>query len=261
MTDSNSLPSSTVASSAASTNPQTTATPTPGTQVKNVVLVHGALADASGFRAVYDILKQQGYHVSLVSQPLTSRAADIAAVRRVLDLQTGPVVLVGHSYGGALITETGNDPKVRALVYVAALQPDAGESPLELLQTTPAASQAVQFTADGYAYLDPAHYQQDFAADLPKADTDFMADSQMFVAVECLQAPVSAAAWHEKPSYAIVATEDRSLSPDLQRFWYERSKSKVTELVGSHAIYISQPEAVAAVIVAAARSASQTVSA
>src|ERR1700761_373577 len=203
------------------------------TQVNNIVLVHGALADASGFRAVYDILKQQGFHVSLTSQPLTSRVADIAAVRRVLDLQDGPVILVGHSYGGALITETGNDPKVKALVYVAALQPDAGESPFELLTSKPAASEAVKFTADGYAYLDPAHYQQDFAADLPKQDTDFMADSQMFVAVECLQAPVSIAAWHEKPSYAIVATEDRSLSPDLQRFMYQRSKSKVTELTGS----------------------------
>jgi pimeloyl-ACP methyl ester carboxylesterase len=245
MTDSKSLN--------ASIHDQTTATTTSEAQVKNIVLVHGALADASGFRAVYDILKKQGYHVTLTSQPLTSRAADVAAVRRVLDLQTGPVILVGHSYGGALITETGNDPKVKALVYVAALQPDAGESPLEFLQSKPAASQAVMYTADGYAYLDPAHYQEDFAADLPKADTDFMADSQMLVAVECLQAPVSVAAWHDKPSYAIVATEDRSLSPELQRFWYERSKSKVTELVGSHAIYISQPEAVAAVIVAAAQ--------
>jgi pimeloyl-ACP methyl ester carboxylesterase len=230
-----------------------TATTTSEKQVKNIVLVHGALADASGFRAVYDILKQQGYHVSLTSQPLTSRAADIAAVRRVLDLQTGPVILVGHSYGGALITETGNDPKVKALVYISALQPDAGESPFELLTSKPAASEAVKFTVDGYAYLDPAHYQEDFAADLSKADTNFMADSQMFVAVECLQAPVSVAAWHEKPSYAIVATEDRSLNPDLQRFMYQRSKSKVTELAGSHAIYISQPEAVAAVITAAAR--------
>lgn len=225
------------------------------TGVKNIVLVHGALADASGFRAVYDLLRKRGYHVSLTSQPLTSRAADVAAVRRVLDLQNGPVILVGHSYGGALITETGNDPKVKALVYVAALQPDAGESPFELLSSKPAASEAVKFTADGYAYLDPAHYQEDFAADLPKADTDFMADTQMLVAVECLQAPVSVAAWHEKPSYAIVATEDRSLNPDLQRFMYQRSKSKVTELVGSHAIYVSQPEAVADVIVAAAREA------
>ncbi|WP_085940611.1 alpha/beta hydrolase [Granulicella tundricola] len=159
------------------------------------------------------------------------------------------------SYGGALITETGNDPKVKALVYVSALQPDAGESPFELLTSKPAASATVKFTADGYAYLDSAHFQEDFAADLSKADTDFMADSQMFVAVKCLQAPVSVAAWREKPSYAIVAIEDRSLSPDLQRFMYQRSKSTVTELVGSHSIYISQPEAVADVIVTAAREA------
>jgi pimeloyl-ACP methyl ester carboxylesterase len=232
---------------------QTTTTAASESQVKNIVLVHGALADASGWRPVYDILTQEGYRVSMASQPLTSRAADVAAVRRLLDLQTGPLVLVGHSYGGALVTETGNDPKVKALVYVAALQPEAGESPFELLQSKPAASEGVRFTADGYAYLDPAYYQQDFAADLSKADTDFMADSQIFIAIECLQATVSAAAWHEKPSYAIVATEDRSLSPDLQRFMYQRSKSKVTELAGSHAIYISQAVAVAAVIIAAAQ--------
>ena len=148
MTDSNSLNAAIL--------DQTTASTTSKAQVKNIVLVHGALADASGFRAVYDILKKQGYNVTLTSQPLTSRAADVAAVRRVLDLQTGPVILVGHSYGGALITETGNDPKVKALVYISALQPDAGESPFELLQSKPAASQAVQFTSDGYAYLEPS---------------------------------------------------------------------------------------------------------
>jgi pimeloyl-ACP methyl ester carboxylesterase len=218
-----------------------------------IVLVHGALADASGWRPVYDILKQQGYRVRMVTQPLTNRAADVAAVRRILDLQTGPVILVGHSYGGALITEAGDDPKVKALVYVSALQPDAGESPFELLQSRPAATQAVKFTADGYAYVDPSYFQADFAADLPAADTDFMADSQMFIAVECLQAPVAVAAWRAKPSFAIVATEDRQLNPDLQRFMYERRKSQVPELVGSHSIYISQPEAVAAVILSAAR--------
>jgi pimeloyl-ACP methyl ester carboxylesterase len=253
MSDSKSIGSSTAETSPISIDNQATATTSRVAQVKSIVIVHGALADASGWRAVYAILKRQGYRVSLVTQPLTGRAADVAAVRRILDLQPGPVVLVGHSYGGALITESGNDPKVKALVYVSALQPDVGESPFELLQAQPAASLAVKFTADGYAYLDPSHFQEDFAADLSKADADFMADSQMFVAVECLQAQVAVAAWHEKPSYAIVATEDRSLSPGLQRFMYGRSKSHVTELVGSHAIYISQPEAVAAVIVAAAR--------
>jgi pimeloyl-ACP methyl ester carboxylesterase len=227
--------------------------PTFATKVTNIVLVHGALVDASGWRPIYNILTQKGFNVSLVSQPLTSRAADIAAVRRVLDLQSGPTILVGHSYGGVLITEAGNDPRVKALVYVSALQPDAGESPFELLQSIPAASQGVRFTADGFAYLDPAHYHGDFAADLPKVDTDFMAKSQMFVAVESLQAPVSVAAWHEKPSYAIVATQDRSLAPDLQRKMYQRAKSKITELTGSHAIYMSQPDAVAAVILTAAR--------
>lgn len=221
--------------------------------VKNIVLVHGALADASGWRPVYDILKGQGFHVSLVSQPLTNRAADIAAVRHVLDLQDGPVILVGHSYGGVLISETGDDPKVKGLVYISALQPDAGEAPIELLQSKPAASQANQFTADGFAYLDPAHYHEDFAADLPKEDADFMAASQMFIALECLQAPVTTAAWHQKPHYAVISTEDRELSPELQRFMYQRSKSKVIELVGSHALYISQASAVAEVIQTAAR--------
>jgi pimeloyl-ACP methyl ester carboxylesterase len=239
--------------SAGLTNERPAEFTTDGTRIKNVVLVHGALVDASGWRAVYDILVQHGYQVSLVSHPLTGRAADIAAVRRVLDLQNGPTILVGHSYGGALITETGADPKVKALVYVSALQPDAGESPFELLQSKPAASEAARFTADGFAYLDPSKFHEDFAADLPEADARFMASSQMFVALECLQAPISVAAWHEKPSYAIVATEDRSLNPDLQRFMYQRGKDKVTELVGSHAIYMSQPEAVAAVILNAAR--------
>jgi pimeloyl-ACP methyl ester carboxylesterase len=226
-----------------------------GMKIKNIVLVHGALVDASGWRAVYDILTQQGYRVSMVSQPLTSRAADVAAVRRVLDLQDGATILVGHSYGGALITESGLDPKVKALVYVSALQPDAGESPFDLLQSKPAASEAVKFTADGFAYLDPSHFHDDFAADLPTADTQFMANSQMFVALECLQAPVAVAAWREKPSYAVVATEDRSLNPDLQRYMYQRANDEITELNGSHAIYMSQPKAVAAVIVKAARDA------
>jgi pimeloyl-ACP methyl ester carboxylesterase len=243
--------------SASSMDEQPVESTTHKTGIKNIVLVHGALVDASGWRAVYDILAHQGYRVSLVSQPLTSRAADVDAVRRVLDLQTGPTILVGHSYGGALITESGTDPKVKALVYVAALQPDVAESPFELLQSKPAASEAVKFTADGYAYLDPSHFHEDFAADLPEADATYMASSQMFVAIECLQAPISVAAWHEKPSYAIVATEDRSLNPDLQRFMYQRGKDKVTELVGSHAIYMSQPKAVAAVILAAARDAKQ----
>ncbi len=234
---------------------QSTPPPSPGTQVKNVVLVHGALVDASGWRAVYTILTNDGYHVSLVNEPETSFAADVAATRRVLNLQTGPVVLVGHSYGGIIITEAGNDPKVKALVYVAAMQPEVGESGSQLLQSAPAGGPTILSTPDGYLYLDPSRFRKEFGADLPQAETDFMASSQVFISADCFKIPVSVAAWHEKPSYAILPTGDQSLNLNLQRFMYQRGKDKITELSGSHAIYISQPKAVAAVIEAASREA------
>ena len=223
------------------------------TQVKNIVLVHGALVDASGWRAVYTILTNDGYHVSLVNEPETSLAADVAATRRVLNLQAGPVILVGHSYGGIVITEAGNDPKVKALVYVAAIQPEVGESGAKLLQSVPGAGPSILPTPDGYLYLDPSHFRNEYAADLPKSETDFMASSQVFISGDCFNVPVSVAAWHEKPSYAIIPTGDQSLNQNLQRFMYRRGKDKITEIAGSHAIYMSQPKAVADVIEAAAR--------
>ena len=256
MTGINSLRVSIVAfalASATCLHTQATSAASPETQIKNIVIVHGALVDASGWRAVYDVLTQDGYRVSLVNEPETSLAADVAATRRVLDLQAGPVVLVGHSYGGIVITEAGNDPKVKALVYVAAIQPDIGESGSQLLQSKPAPGPTILNAPGGYLYLDPSRFREEFAADVPKAETDFMANSQVFVAADCLKTPVSVAAWHEKPSYAIVPINDRSLNTSLQRFMYQRGKDKVTELSGSHAIYISKPKAAAAVIEAAAR--------
>lgn len=224
--------------------------------IKNIVLVHGAFADGTGWRAVHDILVKDGYKVSVVQQPLSGLEDDVAATRRILDLQDGPVVLVGHSYGGSVITDAGADDKVKALVYVAALQPDAGESLMQLAKSMPAPNDDVRATKDGaYLYLDPARFAADFAADLPPAQSAFMAVSQMPVAVAAFGAPTKVASWRQKPSYAIVASQDKALNPDLQRWMYKRSGAKVTELKGSHAIYASQPGAVAKVIEAAARGA------
>lgn len=225
----------------------------PAQIVKNVVLVHGAFADASGWRAVYDILTRDGYNVSLVNQPETSVADDVAATQRIIDMQTGPVVLVGHSYGGVLITQAGADPKVKALVYVAAIQPDVGETILSLQNSIPAVSNHTITTNDGYIYIDPKHFHADFAADSPKALTDFMAQTQVFTAKDIFTTPVTSIAWRDKPSYGIVATEDHTVNPDLERWMYKRAKSHITEIKGAHAVYVSQPEAVAAVIETAAR--------
>jgi pimeloyl-ACP methyl ester carboxylesterase len=220
--------------------------------IKNVVLVHGAFADGSGWRPVADILAKDGYKVSIVQPPMTSLEDDVAATRRVLDRQEGPVVLVGHSYGGAIITEAGNSPKVAVLVYVAAFAPDAGEALGALLQKTPPASTGIAPTDDGFLFLDPGVYATDFAGDLPKAEAEFMALSQMPVAGKAFGTPINAPAWREKPTYGIVATQDRMINPDLERFMYKRANAHVTEIEGSHVIFISQPGAVANVIARAA---------
>jgi pimeloyl-ACP methyl ester carboxylesterase len=221
-------------------------------RINNVVLVHGAFADGSGWRKVYDILVKDGYHVSIVQQPMTSLQDDVKATQRVIDAQDGPVVLVGHSYGGAIITDAGADPKVKTLVYVAAIQPDVGESLLSLVQMMKAPNEDIQQNADGFLYLNQEKFAADFAADLPKADSAFMAAAQMPAALAAFAAPTKVASWHDKPSYAIVATGDRALNPDLLRSLYRRSSTKVTELKGSHAIFISKPREVAKVIEAAA---------
>jgi pimeloyl-ACP methyl ester carboxylesterase len=225
---------------------------------KNIVLVHGAWVDGSGWKPVYDILVKDGYHVSLVQEPLTSLADDVEATRRVLDLQQGPTILVGHSYGGSVITEAGVHPNVVGLVYVAAHAPAVGEDESELGKRMPSytskKSGAVEKTADGYTYLNPAVFPEDFAADLPPAEAKFESHAQMLTAANVFSTPLTAAAWTYKPSWGIVAGDDKIISPDLERWYYERAHSHTTVIPGaSHSVYESRPRQVAAVIEDAAR--------
>jgi pimeloyl-ACP methyl ester carboxylesterase len=227
--------------------------------VKNIVLVHGAGTDGLGWRGVYDILKKDGYRVSVVQEPLTGLSDDVAATQRVIDQQDGQVILVGHSYGGTIITVAGADPKVRALVYVAALQPDVGETTNQLAALMPGDVPAsdIKLTKDGFLFVDPSKFAADVGTDLPPALAEYMANSQMPVAAAAFDAPVSIAAWHDKPSYGIVATADRALNPELARWMYKRSGAKITEIKANHLVYISQPGLVASVIETAARSAGE----
>ena len=206
---------------------------------------------------MHDILIHKGYHVSIVGQPNTTLDENVAATRSIINAQDGAVVLVGHSSGGSVITIAGNRAKVTALVYVAALQPDIGESIDQLTASMPAPGNDIHSTRDGHLYFEQNKFGADFAGDLSSNRTDFMAVSQQFVSQEIFAAPVWESAWRSKPSYAIVAADDRVLNPDLQRRMYQRAGSIVTEIKGSHAVYISQPEAVASVIEAAAMSAQQ----
>lgn len=219
--------------------------------IKNIVLVHGAFVDGSGWKAVADILTADGYSVSIVQPPETSLDDDIVATNRVLDQLDGPAVLVGHSYAGAVITAAGNNDHVKSLVYVAAFQPDVGESLASLGAKMPPAGTGI-VPSGGFLLIDRAKFRDDFAADLPRSVTDLMARSQVPLALKAAGAPATAPAWKVKPSYAIVATQDRSINPDLERFMYKRSGSITTEIVSSHAVYMSQPKAVAAVIEKAA---------
>ena len=225
---------------------------------KDIVIVHGALVDGSGWRAVYDILTKDGFHVTIVQEPLTGLAEDVDATKRVIDQQTGPVVLVGHSYGGSVITEAGNDPKVSALVYVAALQPDKGEASGQLMGKFAAPNDAMRpattkTSPDKYFFIPADKFRATYAADVPEAQAKFMADSQQQLAEKAMGTPLSEAAWHNKPSFAILTTKDHVISPELQRWMYQRSGAKVTEVPASHAVFVSQPEAVARVIEAAAK--------
>ncbi|NTF44933.1 alpha/beta fold hydrolase [Rhizobium rhizogenes] len=225
-------------------------------EIKNIVIVHGALADGSGWRKTTEILEKHGFKVSIVQEPITSLADDVAATNRVLDLQSGPSLLVGHSYGGMVITEAGNRPDVAGLVYVAAFQPDKGESLISLASSKPAGSMNIRETKDGqYLYLDPATFAADFAADLPKDEADFLAKSQVFAAKAAFTAKINDPAWRIKKSWSIVATQDRSINPELERDMAKRAGSDVTEIKSSHAVFASQPEKVAAVIEKAARDA------
>jgi pimeloyl-ACP methyl ester carboxylesterase len=236
---------------ATSANAQSAPSPTAAV---NIVLVHGALIDGSSWRGVYDVLIRDGYHVSIVQQPLTGFDEDVAATKRVLDQQDGPVILVGHSYGGSIITVAGSDPKVKALVYVAGLQPDVGETSADVAPPRPSAGKDLKLTQDGFVFLDPEKFAADFGTELPKAQAEFMAHSQMPVAGAAFNAKLTTAAWHDKPSYAIIATEDQALDPEVARRMAKRAGSQVTEVNASHAVLITQPLAVARVIEAAARS-------
>lgn len=219
-----------------------------GDPIRNIVLVHGAFADGSGWQPVYERLVRRGYDVSVVQEPETSLEDDVEATRRVIEMQDGPVVLVGHSWGGQVITEAGSEDKVKALVYVAALVPDVGETTSSLHARMPAASKAVKQVSGGYLMIDPKEFAMDFAADLPKEQAAFMGASQVLIKAKALDTPAKAAAWKDKPGWGMVATRDRTINPDLERWMYKRAKAKVTEVNSSHVIMISHPDKVVAVI-------------
>ena len=222
---------------------------------KNVVLVHGGFVDGSGWEGVYQILKKDGYTVSVVQNPTLSLADDVAATKRILAAQDGPVILVGHSYGGAVISEAGNDTKVAALVYIAAFAPDKGESVATLIKDPPPGAPVPPILppVDGFLFLDKAQFHASFAADVDAAKAAFMADSQVPWGVAALSGSISVPAWKAKPSWYLVTTEDKMIPPPAQRFMSQRAGSTVVEAKGSHAIYVSQPGAVATLIGEAAR--------
>lgn len=225
------------------------------TGIKNVVLVHGAFADGSGWEAVANILKKDGYTVSVVQHPETSFAEDVKFTKAEIDRQPGPVVLVGHSYGGAVITEAGNDPNVAALVYIAAFAPDTGESAASLEQSVPPAGKSIKQNADGYFYIDPASFAADFCADVPPAKAEFMAKSQVLFSKDSFTSPVTTPAWKSKPSWYLVATQDRAINPENERKMAKRANAKTIEVKASHAAYISRPKETAKLIEEAATSA------
>ena len=223
--------------------------------MKNIVLVHGGFVDGAGWEGVYKILKKDGYNVSIVQNPTISLQDDVAATKRILATQDAPAVLVGHSYGGAVITEAGNDPKVAALVYITAFAPDKGESVASLIKDPlPGAPvPPILPPQDGYLFLDKAKFPASFAADVDAEMAAFMADSQVPWGVDALSGTITEPAWKIKPSWYLVVTEDKMIPPDAQRAMSKRAGSVVVEVQGSHAIYVSQPEVVAALIEQAAK--------
>jgi pimeloyl-ACP methyl ester carboxylesterase len=228
----------------------------PSLEAMTVVLVHGGFVDGSGWEGVYKILRKDGYSVSIVQNPTISLADDVAATKRIVAAQSGPAILVGHSYGGAVITEAGNDPKVAGLVYIAAFAPDRGESVSTLIKDPPPGAPVPPILPpqDGYLFLDKAKFPASFAADVDLESAAFMADSQVPWGVGALSGTISEPAWKAKPSWYLVATDDKMIPPPAQRFMAERAGSTVVEVAGSHAIYVSQPNAVAALIEEAAKS-------
>jgi len=224
---------------------------------KNIVLVHGGFVDGSGWEGVYSLLKKDGYNVAIVQHPTISLAGDVAATKLVINEQDGPVILVGHSYGGAVITEAGTDPKVVGLVYITAFAPDKGESVNSLIKDPPpdAPVPPILPPKDGYLFLDKTKFAASFAGDVEAEKAAFMADAQVPWGVQALAGEISEPAWKSKPSWYLLTTEDRMIPPGAQRFMSDRAGSTVVEVAGSHAIYVSQPDAVAALIKQAARGA------
>jgi len=224
--------------------------------VKNVVLVHGGFVDGSGWLGVYDTLKKDGYTVSIVQNPTISLAGDVAVTKRTLAAQDGPAILVGHSYGGVVITEAGNDSKVAGLVYIAAFAPDTGESVSSLIKNPPPGAPVPPILPpqDGFLFLDRAKFRASFAADVDADAAAFMADSQVPWGLDALNGAVTDPAWKTKPSWYLVSTEDKMIPPEAQRAMSRRAGSTVVEANGSHAIYVSQPRVVAELIAMAAES-------
>ncbi|WP_430391181.1 alpha/beta hydrolase [Dyella sp. 20L07] len=222
--------------------------------IKNVVLVHGGFVDGSGWQKVYDILKKDGYNVTIVQNPTVTLADDVAVTKRAIAQQNGPVVLVGHSYGGVVISEAGTDPKVQRLVYIAAFAPDTGESVQTLIANPPpgASQPPILPPQDGFLFLDRAKFAAAFAGDVPAAEASFMADSQVPWGVQALAGQVTVPAWKSKPSWYLVTTEDHMIPPQAQQMMAKRAGATVAEVAGSHAIYVSKPEVVAKLIEQAA---------
>ncbi len=221
----------------------------------SVVLVHGGFVDGAGWEGVYNFLKQDGYDVSIVQNATLTLAGDVAATRQIIAQAKGPVVLVGHSYGGVVITEAGNDPKVSKLVYIAAFAPDKGESVASLIKDPAPGAPVPPILPpqDGFLFLDKSKFAASFAADVEPSKAQFMADSQVPWGLGALEGAISEPAWKKKPSWYLVATDDRMIPPTAQRFMSKRAGAKVTESAGSHAIYVSQPEMVAEIIKVAAQ--------
>jgi pimeloyl-ACP methyl ester carboxylesterase len=224
--------------------------------MNNIVLIHGGFVDGSGWESVYSILKKDGYNVSVVQNPTISLEGDVTATKRILAAQNGPAILVGHSYGGAVITEAGNDARVAGLVYITAFAPDKGESVASLIKDPPPGAPVPPILPpqDGYLLLDRAKFAASFAGDVEAEKAAFMADSQVPWGLEALGGEISQPAWKAKPSWYLIATDDKMIPPDAQRAMSKRAGSTVVEVKGSHAIYVSQPEAVAALVEQAARS-------
>ncbi|WP_308076671.1 alpha/beta hydrolase [Paraburkholderia megapolitana] len=231
-----------------------TAVPALAAPVKNIVVVHGAFADAAGWRPVYNILTKDGYHVTLVQQPLTSFNDDVTATKRVLNSLDGPCVLVGHSYAGTVISEAGNDGHVKSLVYIAAHAPDAGETMADNNKKYPGTPVSIVGTPDNFVYLKPTDYPSQFAPDLPRAQAEFEAHAQIPLAASEFSAQVSDPAWKTKPSWYMVATADKMMSPNLQRMYAARAHANTVAIDGaSHAVFESHPREVAALIEQAAQ--------